>query len=75
MYGIGEMVSTVDVIAKVLHFLDRKPKCKEAGDLAPEKLEGRVEFHNVTFSYPSTPDKPALKVSGCSHQSFTHALC
>ncbi|XP_029934449.1 antigen peptide transporter 2 [Myripristis murdjan] len=60
-YGLGEMVSTVGVISKVFNYLDRKPKCKEAGDLAPEKLEGRITFSDVTFAYPSTPDKPALK--------------
>ncbi|KAM4624190.1 antigen peptide transporter 2 [Polymixia lowei] len=61
LFGFGEMVSTVGVIDKVFSYLDRKPKCKEAGELSPEKLEGRITFQNVTFAYPSTPDKPALK--------------
>ena len=63
LYGLGDMVNTLGVTAKVLQFLDRKPKQKEAGELAPEQLEGRLDFHNVTLCYPSRPDKPVLKVS------------
>ncbi|KAM7381175.1 hypothetical protein PAMA_012153 [Pampus argenteus] len=61
LYCVGETVSTVRVISKVFSYLDRTPKCKKAGTMAPEKLEGRIVFQNVTFSYPSAPDKPALK--------------
>uniref|UniRef100_A0A671KJD9 Transporter associated with antigen processing, subunit type t, teleost specific n=1 Tax=Sinocyclocheilus anshuiensis TaxID=1608454 RepID=A0A671KJD9_9TELE len=36
--------------------------CLEAaGDLAPEKLEGRLTFEKVTFSYHSRPNEKALK--------------
>ncbi|XP_008299512.1 antigen peptide transporter 2 [Stegastes partitus] len=56
-----DTVSTVGVISKVFGYLDRTPKSKQEGELAPEKLEGRVVFQNVTFSYPSAPDKPVLK--------------
>ncbi|XP_067100676.1 antigen peptide transporter 2 isoform X1 [Osmerus mordax] len=61
LFGFGDMVNTLGVTAKVLQFLDRKPKQKEAGELAPAKLEGRLDFHNVTLFYPSRPDKPVLK--------------
>uniref|UniRef100_A0A1A8FZP4 Transporter associated with antigen processing, subunit type t, teleost specific n=2 Tax=Nothobranchius korthausae TaxID=1143690 RepID=A0A1A8FZP4_9TELE len=62
MYCYGETMSTVGVISKVLSYVDRTPKCKKEGGLAPEKLEGRIVFQNVTFSYPSAAaDKPALK--------------
>ncbi|CAK6976646.1 antigen peptide transporter 2 [Scomber scombrus] len=60
LYCVGETVSTVGVISKVFSYLDRTPKCKKAGELAPEKLKGRIIFQNVTFTYPSQ-DKPALK--------------
>ncbi|XP_068610290.1 antigen peptide transporter 2 [Brachionichthys hirsutus] len=61
-FSYGEIMSTVGVIAKVFTYLDRTPECKPEGDLAPEELEGRIVFQNVTFSYPSAPsDKPALK--------------
>lgn len=63
LYSFGDTMSTVEIISTVFGYLDRRPECKEEGDLAPEKLEGRILFQNVTFSYPSAPaDKKALKV-------------
>lgn len=62
LYCCGETASTVGVIAKVFSYLDRTPACKKEGELAPEKLQGRIVFQNVSFTYPSAPqDKPALK--------------
>ncbi|XP_059180929.1 antigen peptide transporter 2 [Centropristis striata] len=62
MYVYGETLSTVGVISNVFSYLDRTPKCQPAGELAPEKLEGRIVFKDVTFTYPSAPEnKPALK--------------
>lgn len=63
LYSFGDTMSTVEIISTVFGYLDRRPECKEEGDLAPEKLEGRILFQNVTFSYPSAPaDKKALQV-------------
>uniref|UniRef100_A0A7N8YD64 Transporter associated with antigen processing, subunit type t, teleost specific n=1 Tax=Mastacembelus armatus TaxID=205130 RepID=A0A7N8YD64_9TELE len=62
LYCYGETVSTVGVISKVFSYLDRTPKCKKEGQLAPELLQGRIVFDKVTFTYPSGPqDEPALK--------------
>ncbi|XP_041818378.1 antigen peptide transporter 2 [Chelmon rostratus] len=62
LYCYGETMSTVGVISKVFTYLDRRPACQKEGELAPEKLEGRVVFQDVTFTYPSAPqNKPALK--------------
>lgn len=64
MYCFSETMSTVGVISKVFSYLDRVPKWKNEGQLAPEELEGSIVFQNVTFTYPSAPeDKPALKVT------------
>lgn len=64
MYCYGETMSTVGVISKVLSYLDRTPKSKKEGDLAPKTLDGRIAFQNISFSYPSAPsNKPALKVT------------
>lgn len=62
LHSYGNTASTVQVIATVFGYLDRKPECKTAGEFAPEALEGRVVFQDVTFTYPSA-DKPALKVT------------
>ncbi|KAL6094480.1 uncharacterized protein ACO6RY_15881 [Pungitius sinensis] len=62
MYCYSETMSTVGVISKVFSYLDRAPKWKNDGQLAPEELEGRIVFQNVTFTYPgASEDKPALK--------------
>ncbi|XP_077576829.1 antigen peptide transporter 1 [Stigmatopora nigra] len=36
---------------KIFEYLDRKPQIPPDGTLAPENLEGHVEFKNVTFAY------------------------
>lgn len=59
----GAMLTSAGAAAKVFMYLDRKPRQEEAGHLEPVSLEGRVDFRNVTFSYPSQPDKPVLRVS------------
>lgn len=57
-------MSTVEAMSTVFSYLDRTPESKKEGALAPEKLEGRIVFQNVTFTYPSAPpDHPALKVT------------
>ncbi|XP_041671892.1 antigen peptide transporter 2 isoform X2 [Cheilinus undulatus] len=62
MYSLGETASTVGVIDKVFSYLDRQPKCKKAGELAPENLEGGIVFKDVTFTYPSdSQGEPSLK--------------
>ncbi|XP_005156356.1 antigen peptide transporter 2 [Danio rerio] len=61
VYIYGDMLSTVGSSVKVFQLLDRKPQMREAGDLAPEKLKGRITFEKVTFSYLSRPDDTALK--------------
>uniref|UniRef100_A0A4W5Q195 Transporter associated with antigen processing, subunit type t, teleost specific n=1 Tax=Hucho hucho TaxID=62062 RepID=A0A4W5Q195_9TELE len=61
VYVLGDMLCTVGAATKVFTFLDRKPDQKEAGELAPAKLQGKLAFHHVSFYYPSRPDTPALK--------------
>uniref|UniRef100_A0A3B4A504 Uncharacterized protein n=1 Tax=Periophthalmus magnuspinnatus TaxID=409849 RepID=A0A3B4A504_9GOBI len=53
MYGYGDTKSSVGVISTVFSYLNRKPKRQTAGDLAPQQLEGRIIFENVSFTYPS----------------------
>ncbi|XP_051980983.1 ABC-type oligopeptide transporter ABCB9-like, partial [Xyrauchen texanus] len=61
VYIYGDMLNTVGSAVKVFQLLDRKPQMREPGDLAPEKLKGRLTFEKVTFSYHSRPDEKALK--------------
>lgn len=59
----GDMLSNVGAAEKVFSYLDRRPNLPQPGTLAPSRLEGRVEFQDVSFSYPSRPEKPVLQVS------------
>ncbi|MCI4384397.1 hypothetical protein PGIGA_G00038210 [Pangasianodon gigas] len=61
VYIYGDILNTVWSAEKVFKLLDRKPNMQEAGNWVPEKLEGRITFDNVTFSYPSRPERKALK--------------
>ncbi|XP_012673518.2 antigen peptide transporter 1 isoform X2 [Clupea harengus] len=46
---------------KIFEYVDRSPEIPPDGTLAPQKLNGNVEFQNVTFSYPKRPDTAILK--------------
>lgn len=61
VYIYGDMLNTVTSSVKVFQLLDREPKMKAEGDLAPSQLVGTLALHNITFSYPSRPDTLALK--------------
>uniref|UniRef100_A0A3B1K017 Transporter associated with antigen processing, subunit type t, teleost specific n=1 Tax=Astyanax mexicanus TaxID=7994 RepID=A0A3B1K017_ASTMX len=58
VYVYGDILNTVWSAEKVFQLLDRRATVREAGDFVPPKLEGRLTFDNVTFSYPS---REALK--------------
>lgn len=62
VYMYGDMLSNVGAAEKVFCYIDRKPNLPQPGTLAPTRLEGRVEFQDISFSYPSRPEKPVLKV-------------
>ena len=47
---------------KIFEYVDRKPQVPVDGSLAPETLEGRLQFKNVTFAYPQRPETAVLKV-------------
>ncbi|XP_077482200.1 antigen peptide transporter 2-like isoform X2 [Stigmatopora argus] len=58
----GDTLATVGVIAKVFSYLDRQPRRRPEGVLAPAALRGSVEFRNVSFAYLSAEgERAALK--------------
>lgn len=51
---------------KIFEYLDRKPVIPPDGTLAPENLKGRIQFKNVTFSYPGKTDENNLVLKDVS---------
>ncbi|XP_068106353.1 antigen peptide transporter 2-like [Hyperolius riggenbachi] len=58
---LSEITHSAGAATKVFQYLDQEPEVSRAGTLCPENLRGEFEFRNVTFSYPSRPETPALK--------------
>ncbi|XP_043856072.1 antigen peptide transporter 2-like [Dromiciops gliroides] len=61
VYVFGDMVSKVGAAEKVFQYLDREPQMPPPGMLAPSTLQGLVEFQDVSFAYPTSPQNLVLK--------------
>ncbi|XP_021562402.1 ATP-binding cassette sub-family B member 9 [Carlito syrichta] len=65
MESVGSVYSGlmqgVGAAEKVFEFIDRKPTMVHDGSLAPDHLEGRVDFENVTFTYRTRPHTQVLQ--------------
>ncbi|XP_065419923.1 uncharacterized protein LOC101952783 [Chrysemys picta bellii] len=61
VYMYGDLLCNVGAAEKVFEYLDREPAVRTDGTRVPESLQGHVSFHNVSFSYPSRPDRQVLK--------------
>ncbi|XP_075424407.1 ABC-type oligopeptide transporter ABCB9 isoform X2 [Ascaphus truei] len=57
----GGLMQGVGAAEKVFEFIDRQPKIVNDGALAPDNLEGKVEFRNITFTYPTRPAAQVLQ--------------
>ncbi|KAA0710073.1 Antigen peptide transporter 2 [Triplophysa tibetana] len=55
-----DLIESLESAEKVFQYMDHKPSVS-CGRLAPEKLTGHVMFKNISFSYPSYPDKKVLE--------------
>lgn len=58
------LMQGVGAAEKVFEFIDRQPTMVHDGNLAPDRLEGRVDFENVTFTYRTRPHTQVLQVRG-----------
>lgn len=71
MQGVG-------AAEKVFEFIDRQPTMVHDGNLAPDHLEGRVDFENVTFTYRTRPHTKVLQVrwglEACSDRPSPHPV-
>lgn len=57
------LMQGVGAAEKVFEFIDRKPTMVHDGSLAPDHVDGKVEFRNVTFSYRTRSSTQVLQVS------------
>lgn len=55
-----DLIESLESAEKVFEYMDHKPSVL-CGCLAPEQLKGHVVFQNISFSYPSSPDKKVLQ--------------
>ncbi|XP_073864377.1 ABC-type oligopeptide transporter ABCB9 isoform X8 [Macaca fascicularis] len=62
------LMQGVGAAEKVFEFIDRQPTMVHDGSLAPDHLEGRVDFENVTFTYRTRPHTQVL-------QNVSFSLC
>ncbi|NXS35216.1 ABCB9 protein, partial [Pomatostomus ruficeps] len=79
MESIGSVYSGlmqgVGAAEKVFEFIDRQPTMVHDGSLAPDHVEGKVEFRNVSFSYRTRSATQVLQnVSFTLHPGKVTAL-
>lgn len=57
MTSYPKVRAAIGAAGKSFEILDRKPNLPADGHLQPQKLEGCVEFRNVSFSYSGKTDE------------------
>lgn len=68
------LMQGVGAAEKVFEFIDRKPTMVHDGSLAPDHVDGKVEFRNVTFSYRTRSATQVLQVSPMGTAPLTAPL-
>ena len=59
---LAGLMEAVGAAEKVFELIDRRPEIDHhSGSEKPDKLDGVVEFKNVSFAYPTRPDVQVLK--------------
>lgn len=69
------LMQGVGAAEKVFEFIDRKPTMVHDGSLAPDHVDGKVEFRNVTFSYRTRSATQVLQVSPVGTACSQHHGC
>jgi len=57
--AVPELEKTTGSASAFLKLLNRRPKIDNEIGEAPDKIEGKIEFRNVSFRYPTRPNKTA----------------
>ncbi|XP_077404971.1 antigen peptide transporter 2a [Vanacampus margaritifer] len=61
IYISGHMLTSVGAAGKVFEVLDRQPRIRTDGELAPDRLAGHVVFRRLDFAYPAHPEVAVLQ--------------
>ncbi|XP_047455675.1 antigen peptide transporter 1 [Mugil cephalus] len=61
-----EVKKAIGASEKIFEYLDRKPQIPPEGTLAPENLQGHIQFKNVTFSYPGKTSETGFSLKDVS---------
>ncbi|XP_061615867.1 antigen peptide transporter 2a [Phyllopteryx taeniolatus] len=61
VYISGNMLTSVGAAGKVFEVLDRQPRIRTDGELAPDGLTGHVIFCHLNFAYPAHPNVAVLQ--------------
>ncbi|XP_031723257.1 antigen peptide transporter 1 [Anarrhichthys ocellatus] len=66
MHYYPEVKKAIGASEKIFEYLERKPQIPPDGCLAPENLEGRIQFKNVAFSYSGTTNESNIVLKDVS---------
>ncbi|XP_074539063.1 antigen peptide transporter 1 [Halichoeres trimaculatus] len=61
-----EVRKAIGASEKIFEYLDRKPRVPADGTLAPQNLEGHIQFKKVSFSYSEDTDRNKLVLKDVS---------
>lgn len=53
-------MTTLGASSRVFELLDRKPQISTSGTEKPSEIKGHIKLENVTFTYPTRPDRVVL---------------
>ncbi|XP_021269137.1 antigen peptide transporter 2 [Numida meleagris] len=60
-YSYGDLLSNAAAACKVFDYLDRERAVGTGGSYVPTTLRGHVAFRQVSFSYPTRPERLVLR--------------
>uniref|UniRef100_A0A914P3D7 ATP-binding cassette sub-family B member 9 n=1 Tax=Panagrolaimus davidi TaxID=227884 RepID=A0A914P3D7_9BILA len=64
VYAIGwvftGIMEAVGASRKVFEYMEREPKIKNDGEFVPHFVYGKINFNNISFSYPTRPQTTVL---------------
>ncbi|KAH7699355.1 CBN-HAF-2 protein, partial [Aphelenchoides avenae] len=63
-YVVNNLMQSVGASRKVFEYMNREPSIQYNGHFVPHEVAGSVEFDDVTFAYPSRPDRTVLENLG-----------